>query len=71
MWTAMCASVLQVQEASLLVFDQAGCRQVLVHTANANCFCPGDCVCIVFNGVMTASIPPQISASSICRSACC
>ena len=41
--------------------------QVLVNTNhNTGNLNPGDQVRIVFNGVMTASLPPQISAQSIC-----
>lgn len=67
----MNASVLQVYGSSLLVFDQASCQQVIVHTPNAACFSAGDCVCIHYNGVMTQSIPPQISATCIYRAGCC
>ena len=40
---------------------QVGTGQLL-----AGCFAVGNQVFITYNGVMTASIPPQISAMSIC-----
>lgn len=61
------AIVLNVSNASLLVCDLSSRQQVIVHTAQARCFCPGERICIRFNGVMTASIPPQISALCIDR----
>ena len=61
----MCATVLEVLCDQLLVCDQSNCQQVLVNTPKACCFTGGDRVCIQYDGVMTMSIPPQISASSI------
>ena len=49
----------------LLVCDLCACQEVLVHTNNACCFRPGQCVCIEYSGAMTMSIPPQISAECI------
>ena len=40
---------------------------VQVNTANACCYQVGDCLCIHYNGAMTNSIPPQISATCIHR----
>ena len=41
--------------------------QVLVNTSyNTGNLTAGDQVRIVYDGVMTASLPPQISADSIC-----
>ena len=37
-----------------------------MNTSIAGCFAVGNQVFITYNGVMTASIPPQISAMSIC-----
>ena len=51
----------------VLVTDNANGQQVLVNTEyDTRGLVPGDQVRIVFNGVMTASLPPQISAQSIC-----
>lgn len=66
----MRARVLRVQCDSLLVCDCCACQRVVVHTTHACCFCPGDLVCIRFNGAMTASIPPQISATCITKERC-
>lgn len=63
----MCAVVLEVERCSLLVCDCCTHRKVVVHTPCACCFCVGDCVCIRYNGSMTMSIPPQITAECICR----
>lgn len=61
----MTARVLERRCASLLVCDQCGGQEVLVHSGEARCFSPGDWVCIRYSGAMTRSIPPQISAFSI------
>ena len=62
---SMCARVLQVQRDQLLVCDCCTCQRVVVLTEKACCFCPGDCVCIRYNGAMIMSIPPQINAACI------
>ena len=63
----MIATVRQVRPNSLLVRDRATSQDVVVNTRDARGFCPGDVVRIVYNGVMTQSIPPQISAARIFR----
>ena len=63
----MTATVLSVQRGSMLVFDFSNRQQVQVNTNNTFRFCPGDLVRIRYNGAMTMSIPPQISAISIVR----
>ena len=62
------ATVVQSWNTSqVLVTDNANGQQVLVNTNyNTGNLTAGDQVRIVFNGVMTASLPPQISAQSIC-----
>ena len=63
----MLATVVQAWGTQVLVTDNANGQQVLVNTNhNTSNLNPGDQVRIVFNGVMTASLPPQISAQSIC-----
>ena len=64
----MLATVVQSWNTTqVLVTDNANGQQVLVNTNhNTSNLNPGDQVRIVHNGVMTASIPPQISAQSIC-----
>lgn len=64
----MLATVVQSWNTSqVLVTDNANGQQVLVNTSyNTGNLTAGDQVRIVFNGVMTASLPPQISAQSIC-----
>ena len=69
--TTICATVRQVHPRSLLVYDNSTAQEILVHTANACRFSIGDCVCIHFSGIMTMSIPPQISATCICLANCC
>ena len=63
----MTATVLSVQHNNLLVFDFSNRQQVQVNTNSAFRFCLGDLVRIRYNGAMTMSIPPQISATSIVR----
>lgn len=65
--TTMTARVLEVNNGSLLVCDQSTCQQVQVNTANACCYQVGQRLSIQYDGAMTNSIPPQISATSICR----
>lgn len=65
------ACVLRVCCCDLLVCDLCTCQKVLVHTDQACCFRPGQRVCIEYSGVMTNSLPPQITADSICRLAGC
>ena len=61
------ARVLEVQCCSLLVCDCDTCQQVQVNTDDACCYRVGDCLCIHYNGAMTNSLPPQISATCIHR----
>lgn len=63
----MLATVVRAWGSQVLVTNNANGQEVLVNTnhstGNLNA---GDQVRIVFDGVMTASIPPQIFAQSIC-----
>ena len=61
----MYATVCRSCASQLLVCDHCTNQAVVVHAGNALCFCPGCQVCIHYNGVMTHSIPPQISATCI------
>ena len=61
----MQATVRRVECNSLLVFDREMSQTVMVHTADACRFRVGDFVCIRYSGVMTMSIPPQITATRI------
>ena len=61
------ATVLQVEPRGLLVRDQSNGQEIFVNTNNAGRFRPGDVVRITYNGQMTRSIPPQITAQSITR----
>lgn len=69
----MNARVLRAGCRQLLVCDLCGSQEVLVHTDNACCFQPGQCVCVAYNGVMTRSIPPQITADCVMplNNGCC
>ena len=62
--------VMRIMNDDILVRDRQTGQDVLVHTDRACCFRPGDCVRIEYGGMMTMSIPPQISAERICRAAC-
>ena len=68
--TTMCATVCQVQRCCLCVCDHCTNQEVLVHYNCSCCFHVGDRVCIHYNGVMTGSIPPQITADCIERISC-
>jgi len=63
----MNATVLEVFPNRLLVFDHATSQEVLVHTRAARRFSIGNQVRITHNGVMTLSLPPQITATSVVR----
>lgn len=63
----MLATVVQAWGSQVLVTDNADGQEILVRTNNSTSnLVAGDQVRIVHNGVMTASIPPQINAESIC-----
>ncbi len=63
----MLATVVQAWGTQVLVRDNSNSQEVLVHTNHSTVnLSAGDQVRIVYNGVMTASIPPQINAQSIC-----
>lgn len=63
----MTATVLQAWGSQVLVRDNSNNQEVLVHTNySTSNLSAGTQVRIVYNGVMTASIPPQINAQSIC-----
>ena len=66
----MSARVIQVCNGDLFVRDCANGQTVQVHTPDTRRFRAGEPVCIVYNGAMTMSIPPQISASGIRRGWC-
>ena len=61
----MKARILRVNCCDLLVCDLSTCQEVLVHTESACCFRPGQCVCVEYDGAMTMSIPPQVSAACV------
>ena len=63
----MIATVVQAWGSQVLVTDNANGQEVLVNTNNSTAnLAAGDQVRIVYDGVMTASLPPQIGAQSIC-----
>lgn len=61
----MNARVLRAGCRQLLVCDLCGSQEVLVHTDSACCFQPGQCVCVTYDGAMTRSVPPQITADCV------
>lgn len=67
MSATMNATVLHVHNCVLCVCDHDTNQEVIVHTPHACCFCACDQVCICYNGVMTRSIPPQITATCITK----
>ena len=63
----MIATVVQSWGSQVLVTDNSNNQEVLVNTGySTGNLAAGDQVRIVYDGVMTASRPPQISAQSIC-----
>lgn len=71
MEVTMTATVVRVGDCDLLVCDECTSQEVLVRTADAGCFRAGERVCILYNGIMTLSLPPQITALSIRRLCSC
>lgn len=63
----MIATVLRVNPRNLLVMDSEFNQEVMVHFGDTRRFSSGDRIRITFNGQMTQSIPPQITATSIQR----
>lgn len=59
--------VKEVCPCHLLVCDLCQDQELFVHTDEARCFQAGDLVRIAYNGAMTRSLPPQITADSICK----
>lgn len=64
------ATVLKVYNDRLLVRDFSNNQEIIVHSPDARRFSPGDTVRIFYNGQMTFSIPPQITAISIQKNQC-
>jgi hypothetical protein len=67
----MNATVLETRNGSLLVRDNSNRQTVVVHTPMWRNFRRGDRVLILHRGIMTASIPPQITAIRIVRLPAC
>lgn len=61
------ATVLEVEPRGLLVQDRSNGQEIFVNSNMAQRFSPGNIVRITYNGPMTTSIPPQITARSITR----
>ena len=61
------AIVREVRPSGLLVRDTSNGQDVFVRTAHARRYRPGDRIVVLFNGVMTNSLPPQINAIFIRR----
>lgn len=61
----MCAEILEIRDRQLLVRDSETEQEIAVNT-RCNCnFRVGDKIIIFYDGTMTRSIPPQISAKRI------
>lgn len=61
------AIIIRINSNNILVRDLETNQEILVHFRNSRQFRPGERVEIEFNGQMTHSIPPQITATSIKR----
>ena len=66
----ICAVIQQVCPCYLLVCDCCTGQHIQVNTDQASCFQCGEQVCIHHCGMMTNSLPPQISATCIQRMGC-
>lgn len=62
----MCAEVTGVEDGRLIVAESSSQQEVAVNTRCLD-FNKGEKVKICYNGIMTMSLPPQISAYSIIR----
>lgn len=62
----MCAEVIGAEDGRLMVIDKSSGQEVSVNTKCLD-FNKGDRVKIIYNGIMTLSLPPQISADRIIR----
>ena len=63
----MIATVVRAWGSQVLVTDNANGQEVLVNTNHSTSnLMTGEQVRIVYDGIMTASLPPQISAQSVC-----
>lgn len=61
------ATVIRAWGSQVLVTDNSNGQEILVNTRYSTAdLTAGDQVRIVYDGAMTASLPPQISARSIC-----
>lgn len=67
MMTTMCATILTINRDSLLVRDNATSQEVIVNTSCVCNFRVNDRINIIYNGIMTMSLPPQISALRIIK----
>lgn len=65
----MCATVVSIDDNSILVLDNATQQEVQVNTCCLN-FRQDDRVKIFYNGIMTRSLPPQINADRIIKLNC-
>lgn len=63
----MCATILRVERDRLLVRDSSTNQAVVVNTSCVCNFRVNNRVGIIYNGIMTLSIPPQINAIRIFR----
>ena len=59
------ARVMRAERCCLWVCDLETEQILLVHYHRACCFAAGDCVCVRYNGMMTRSVPPQITAIDV------
>ncbi|MCI8589264.1 MAG: hypothetical protein HFE77_00895 [Clostridiales bacterium] len=61
----MIAEVIEAYPDGLMVMDKQSGQTIQVHAKDIECFSQGEWICILYNGQMTHSIPPQITAISI------
>lgn len=67
----MTGEILEINQGQILIRDEATEQEVAVNTSSCICgLAVGDRVHILYSGVMTRSLPPQISAMRITRLNC-
>lgn len=67
--TSITGTILLIGDGFFILQDAGSGQEIQVNTVCPCRFCPGDRVRVCFDGVMTRSLPPQISAGSVrkCR----
>ena len=63
-------TIRSVEDGQLLVRNWESCQDVAVFYDGACRFSSGQCVRVHYNGIMTLSLPPQVTADCVEQIAC-